>query len=59
MIAPKENSSQSTPHSQTEPLIPNALEAAGIDVATGSATMSLPHNPDFENGRWFPTWRPF
>ena len=33
----------------------NALEAAGID----SAAISYPHNPDFENGRWFPTWRPY
>ena len=33
----------------------NALEAAGID----SAAVSYPHNPDFENGRWFPTWRPY
>ena len=33
----------------------NALHNAGIDTAT----MSYPDNPDFENGRWFPTWRPF
>ena len=33
----------------------NALEAAGIDAAA----MSYPHNPDFDNGRWFPTWRPY
>ena len=59
MITPPENSSQSTQHSQKEPSTPNALEAAGIDVATGSATMNLLHNPDFDNGRWFPTWRPY
>ncbi len=33
----------------------NALEAAGIDAAA----TSYPHNPDFDNGRWFPTWRPY
>lgn len=33
----------------------NALEAAGID----SAAIRYPHNPDFKNGRWFPTWRPY
>ena len=59
MITPPENSSQSTQHSQKEPSTPNALETAGIDVATGSSTMNLPHNPDFDNGRWFPTWRPY
>ena len=33
----------------------NALEAAGIETNT----MTIPHNPDFDNGKWFPTWRPF
>ena len=33
----------------------NALAAAGIDTAA----VSYPHNPDFDNGRWFPTWRPY
>lgn len=33
----------------------NALEAAGID----SASSTYSHNPDFENGRWFPTWQPY
>ncbi len=33
----------------------NISEAASID----SATMNHPHNPDFENGRWFPTWQPY
>ncbi len=55
MANPPENSFQSEKISQVEPLSPTALDAAGID----SATMSLPYDPDFENGRWFPTWRPF
>ncbi|WP_300407681.1 solute carrier family 23 protein, partial [uncultured Psychrobacter sp.] len=21
--------------------------------------MTIPHHPDFDNGKWFPTWRPF
>lgn len=45
-------------HSETgaqEPLDQNALEAAGI----GSAAINYPKNPDFNNGRWFPTWRPY
>ena len=33
----------------------NALAAAGIDTAA----VSYSHNPDFDNGRWFPTWRPY
>lgn len=33
----------------------NALEAAGIETNT----MTIPHHPDFDNGKWFPTWRPF
>jgi uracil-xanthine permease len=33
----------------------NALEAAGIETNA----MTIPHNPDFDNGKWFPTWRPF
>ncbi len=52
MTPAPENSAQSKPienSSQT------ALETAGIDTAA----MSYPNNPDFENGRWFPTWRPF
>lgn len=42
----------SSEHSTQEP---NALEAAGIDPAV----MNLTNNPDFENGRWFPNWRPY
>ena len=34
---------------------PNALHNAGIHTVT----MSHNDNPDFENDRWFPTWRPF
>ena len=26
---------------------------------TDTAAMRLPHNPDFDNGRWFPTWRSY
>jgi len=33
----------------------NALEAAGIETNA----MTITHNPDFDNGKWFPTWRPF
>ncbi len=33
----------------------NALEAAGIETNA----MTIPHHPDFNNGKWFPTWRPF
>ena len=33
----------------------NALEAAGIETNA----MTIPHHPDFDNGKWFPTWRPF
>jgi len=44
---PENSTQESAPH--------NALEAAGIDAAA----MSYPHNPDFDNGRWFPTWRPY
>ena len=42
-------------NNKEQALSPATLDTASID----SATMSLPHNPDFENGRWFPTWRPF
>ncbi|WP_435948978.1 solute carrier family 23 protein [Psychrobacter sp. DM8] len=34
---------------------PNALTAAGIDPKA----MQLIDNPDFDNGRWFPTWRAY
>ncbi len=33
----------------------NALEAAGIETNA----MTIPHHSDFDNGKWFPTWRPF
>ncbi len=52
MTTPPPNLSQ---NNQEQALSPATIDAANID----SATMSLPHNPDFENGRWFPTWRPF
>lgn len=47
-LSPLENSAQNqSAH--------NVLETAGID----SDVSGHPHNPDFENGRWFPTWRPY
>ncbi len=46
--------SPSEPSSQNQPA-PNALEAAGIDTTL----MNLPHDPDFDNGKWFPNWRPY
>ena len=52
MTPAPENSSQSN---STENDSKTALETAGIDTAA----MSYPNNPDFENGRWFPTWQPF
>ncbi len=42
-------------HSSVDNNSPNALHNAGIDTAS----LSYSNNPDFENGRWFPTWRPF
>ena len=46
-VKPENSNQKAAPH--------NALEAAGIDAAA----VSYPHNPDFDNGRWFPTWRPY
>ena len=40
---------------QTENTSQTTLTAAGSDATTPSH----PHNPDFDNGQWFPTWRPF
>ena len=54
MTSPTDHSSQSDNSAEALPAH-NALEAAGIH----SAAMSYPKNPDFENGRWFPTWRPY
>ena len=54
MTSPTDHSSQSDDSAEALPAH-NALEAAGIH----SAAMSYPKNPDFENGRWFPTWRPY
>ncbi len=48
MIPPSEQPTQTSSEH-------NALEAAGIETNT----MTIPHNPDFDNGKWFPTWRPF
>jgi len=48
MIPPSEQPTQTSSEH-------NALEAAGIETSA----MTLPHNPDFDNGKWFPTWRPF
>ncbi|MBE0443184.1 MULTISPECIES: solute carrier family 23 protein [unclassified Psychrobacter] len=54
MPSQKDPSSHSKNGAQ-EPPEQNALEAAGID----SAAISYSKNPDFNNGRWFPTWRPY
>ena len=54
MTSPTDHSSQSDDSAEALPAH-NTLEAAGIH----SAAMSYPKNPDFENGRWFPTWRPY
>ncbi len=48
MTTPSEPSADHSP-------APNALESAGIDTSR----TSFPHNPDFDNGHWFPNWRPF
>lgn len=60
MTPPSEHSSSSKAvdsHSSNELSNnePNALHNAGIS----SAKRQYTDNPDFENGRWFPTWRPF
>ncbi len=60
MTPPSEHSSSSKAvdsHSSNGPSNnePNALQNAGIS----SAKRQYTDNPDFENGRWFPTWRPF
>src|SRR5699024_1165474 len=54
MTTPEPNS-PNPENSTQESASHNALEAAGIDAAA----TSYPHNPDFDNGRWFPTWRPY
>ena len=54
MTTPEPHASKSENKTQV-PAAHNALEAAGIDAAA----VSYPHNPDFNNGRWFPTWRPY
>ncbi|WP_350588432.1 solute carrier family 23 protein [Psychrobacter sp. 78a-MNA-CIBAN-0178] len=54
MTSPTDHSSQSDNSAEALPAH-NALEAAGIH----STATSYPKNPDFENGRWFPTWRPY
>ena len=48
MIPPSEQPTQTSSER-------NALEAAGIETNA----MTIPHHPDFDNGKWFPTWRPF
>ncbi|MGM8888867.1 pyrimidine utilization transport protein G, partial [Psychrobacter sp. 1U2] len=60
MVTPPEDpaKTQHSSHSENSAKTqtpPTALEAAGISLAT----MQLANNPDFENGRWFPTWRPY
>lgn len=54
MSSPTEHPSSSQKSAQDKPA-QNALEAAGIDPAA----MSQPLHSDFDNGRWFPTWRPY
>lgn len=48
--SPEHNSQSESP-----PKKPSALVAAGIEAQT----LHLSDNSDFENGRWFPTWRAF
>ena len=54
MPSQKDHSSASDNSAQDQST-QNALESAGID----STAINYPPNPDFENGRWFPTWRPY
>lgn len=42
-------------HSAQDQSAHNEVEAASAD----SAATSYPHNPDFDNGLWFPTWQPY
>lgn len=45
----------SSENASPKPAKSSALEDAGIDASA----MHLPRNPDFDNDRWFPIWRPF
>ena len=41
--------------SDTITAVDTVLQADSID----DHSISVGHNPDFENGKWFPTWRPY
>lgn len=47
--------------SQKDPSSPleNSAQAPSAEPGLEAAAISPPYNPDFENGRWFPTWRPY
>ena len=52
MALPPDKPSQSTDSIMA---VDSILQADSID----NHSISLGHNPDFENGKWFPTWRPY
>ena len=52
MALPPDKPSQST---DSITAVDSILQADSID----NHSISLGHNPDFENGKWFPTWRPY
>lgn len=47
--------------SQKDPSSPleNSAQAPSAEHGLEAAAISPPYNTDFENGRWFPTWRPY
>lgn len=47
--------------SQKDPSSPleNSAQAPSAEPGLEAAAISPPYNPDFENGRWFPIWRPY
>ncbi len=52
MALPPDKPSQST---DSITAVDSILQADSID----NHSISLGHNPDFENGKWFPTWRSY
>ncbi len=52
MALPPDKPSQST---DSITAVDSILQADSID----NHSISLGHNPDFENGKWFPKWRPY
>ena len=52
MALPPDKPSQSTDSIMA---VDSILQADSID----NHSISLGHNPDFENGKWFPKWRPY